>query len=93
MKTIFDNYRVEVSVTPPQWQHPPENDVGGKWHSDRIRDAEAVAKEIRRHVDGYDFINVQFDATHVCEHCGYRWDDPKSQFNDCCEKSMNPEEA
>lgn len=43
--------------------------------------------EIKRHVDQVGHVAVEFDQSHVCEHCGSAWTEDSTAYNGgCCSK-------
>ena len=72
------NYRVEVTPYGPgqsRWFSigNPENDE--RYAEKMQRECERVASEIRRHVDDVQCVDVLYDTTDVCSHCGRDWDE------------------
>lgn len=63
-KTIFENYRVEVS--PDIWYGPSHEK-----YLDALND---LKKDIVRHVDGIEDVSVQWDSKEVCEFCECEWE-------------------
>lgn len=56
----------------------------------RHRHAEEIAKQVKRHVDDWDDVSVEFDRPVVCEHCGYPWSEGDSDYNGgCCEADQS----
>lgn len=46
-----------------------------------------ISNQVRRHIDGVGFVEVDFDREYVCEHCGYKWTEDGDKYNGgCCDK-------
>lgn len=79
-KTTQDNWRVEVY---------PEH----TWmrNFDPKEDAEELAKQIKRHVDGIGCLRVECDTKTHCEFCECAWesdfDGPEGPY--CCQAAQN----
>lgn len=88
-KGTRSNFRVEVE---------PRN-LMAQTEEEWERDCEAIAEQIRRHVDGLPFghdrgVSVMWDTEFVCEHCGNRWTEDSDTYNGgCCDEDEenNPE--
>jgi hypothetical protein len=86
MKTpVYDNHRLEVYAENPYW--------GERTHKEQLANLETMKREVQRHVDGVSYVNVQFDTTYVCEHCGAKWTEDGDCNGGCCQKDMDEQEA
>lgn len=92
------DYRVEV--VPRDLGDLGWTSIGGMVRSDKemIAACEAIADQIRRHVDGLPSyrrkgVMVRWDETPVCSHCGSKWSEESHDYNGgCCDKdeTANP---
>lgn len=85
-KRIHDDYHVAVEIPEP-WRFGSATEAS--IHSLKVLELEAVAKSIKRHVDGIDGASVRFTTIIVCEHCEIA---VKDGFIDgepaCCEQAQ-----
>lgn len=98
MKKKKMDFRVEVEPRSPGDFGVAQ--ISGRDQSDEawIADCEAIADQIRRHVDGLPSygnrgVIVRWDEDPVCEHCGYDWTEGEDSPHNggCCaedEKTM-----
>lgn len=89
-----ENYRVEVE--PKYYGYGP----GSKFYKQHDhenglqRTCDAIAEQIRRHVDYTASVRVMFDQHPVCEHCGSHWTEDSAEYNGgCCDKDQEAQEA
>lgn len=88
-KMLRSNYRVEV--LPRQPGDYGFCVIGGQTQTDKEweRDCDAIASQIRRHIDGIarHGVSVLWDNDRVCEHCGSDWTEKSDVYNGgCCSK-------
>lgn len=58
-----------------------------RWERDMERRCEAIAADIKRHVDSVGSIGIEFDCDDVCSHCGNAWTEKSDTYNGgCCEQ-------
>lgn len=56
------------------------------------RRCEEIARQIKRHCDGFDRVEVNHEYEHVCSYCGAAWTEDSADFNGgCCDKDMEHE--
>lgn len=80
-KMYRDDIRVIVYPDTPSWRNEGLT----------LQDAEDIAEQIRRHVDGIaaNGVQVTWDASYVCEHCGHAWTEDSDTYNGgCCDKDL-----
>lgn len=71
---VRDNFRVEV--VPRHW--------GSATEQQKMDDAQAIAKQIHRHIDDIDTVSVDWDGKTVCGHCGLDWEEDEDGVPCCC---------
>lgn len=89
----YENYRVEV--IPAEQHYIIRLGKTRTEHEIKLDDAQKVAESIKRHVDDIEDVNVEVDASYVCEHCGEPWTEDSDTFNEgCCDEDLKhaPEE-
>lgn len=79
MKIIrYSNWRVEVTPVEP-WFTNSENE-----QVKMIDACNDLIKEIKRHCDGIESINYDYDQKEICSFCNYEWDADKNGMPACC---------
>jgi hypothetical protein len=73
------------------------NDEAGqrRWEKDMQQRCEAIADQVRRHVDDVGYVSVEWESSPVCSHCGSRWTEISDRYNGgCCDKDeeANPDQ-
>lgn len=64
-----------------------------RWERDMQDRCSEIAADIKRHVDNVGSVSIEFDRSHVCEHCGWVWTEEGSDYNGgCCEKDQAAED-
>lgn len=59
----------------------------------RERCAEIVAS-IKRHADEVGRVDIEWDSSHVCGHCGRVWTEESAEYNGgCCFQDQDAEDA
>jgi len=77
-KTIKENFRVEV--IPDEGHHAYEGLMG---------QCEDIRRQIKRHIDGYEDIRIEWDTKVICEFCGSVWEEEwDTELPFCCEKAQ-----
>ena len=71
--TVYPGY------TTNQWAYERLNTF-----EDQLRDAEALKKQIEKHVYGFSQVYVEWKTEVVCEHCGAGWEEPPA----CCDRAV-----
>jgi len=57
-------------------------------------ECEAMAAQIKRHVDDWKYVDVEQETEDVCEHCGGVWTEASQVFNGgCCQADEDAEKA
>ena len=76
------NFRVEVEPEAP-WLLSTKTpaDQEKAW----LRDTEAIAAAVRRHVDGAEHVLVRWTVEETCSHCGADWSDAP----ECCDAALS----
>ena len=74
-KSILENYRVVVE--PARFYRFESDD-------DKKRTCEDIAEQIKRHVDGIDYVVAEWDTRYVCSHCGRNWEVDDLGVPVCC---------
>jgi len=65
-----------------------------RYERDQEDRANEIAAQAKRHCDEVSRVDVEYDQAEVCEHCGYRWGEERSDYNGgCCEKDQEAEDA
>ena len=85
-KTIKENIRVTVSPDLPFY--PISDD-------EEIQKCKGIIEQIKRHVDDFDYVGIEYDTRHICEFCDSKWEvceddnDPDSLKGEpmCCVKA------
>lgn len=84
--TIKDNYRVEIipigqEVTfitrTPERVEQLYKDV-----------CKEMVEQVKRHIDNVADINMAFDITYYCSHCGREWDEDEKGVPACCDAAI-----
>lgn len=93
-KTRLENFRVVVEPTVSWYTRQTMfSDPEGYAKTVR-RDCEAIADQIKRHVDDVYSVGVDFDKVDCCEHCGYPWTEDSPHYNGgCCQADQDAEDA
>jgi protein-arginine kinase activator protein McsA len=81
-----ENYRVVVTPGCASW-------ISLSGRSDAEITCDSIADSIKRHVDDVASVEVEYDQTHVCEHCGNVWTETSDVYNGgCCDadEASNP---
>jgi len=79
-KQIHKNYRVECRVSD---YYEKRGDHKSLW-----RELNALADEIKRHVDGAESVDIEFDEVVVCEFCNSEWEIDEDGCPCCCDKAQ-----
>jgi len=73
-------YVIEVVAAERHWSRRPE--VEAHW-----LDAMDVKKQIERHCDDIESIQIRHDTKAVCSFCGAKWTEEDAEYNGgCCDK-------
>lgn len=94
-------YGFRVVVTPRSPGDFGNVFISGQTQSERdwVRQCEAIAQGIRRHVDdlpsgGDRGVSVEWNTALVCEHCGSDWTEESDAYNGgCCSKDVDPNDS
>jgi len=49
---------------------------------------ESIKKDIQRHVDGVNQIDIKWDKEEVCSYCGLTWETDEAGQPQCCTKAQ-----
>lgn len=98
-KTVRNNFRVEV--TPRRlgdFGLLMTNAFGNHTEREEESACEAIADEIKRHVDGLPTsrdrgVQIIWDSENVCEFCGSQWTEDGDYNGGCCTKDVEAENA
>jgi len=85
MKTVnIDDVYVRLQV-----RHPYMSDKQ-KAIAQKVRDAEHVVEQIKRHVDDVFDVEVVREYKGTCSHCGSRWTEDDPNYNGgCCHEDQD----
>ena len=77
MKTRkLENWRIEVE---PDFSDIDSDDSKREW-------CKAIARSIKRHVDGIETAILRVDGVDICSYCGERWTEDSDTYNGgCCD--------
>lgn len=94
--TRKDNWRVEVeiektfAVTLAEMSHEDQSKIDKVWQTN----TDAVAAQIRRHIDGAEHVMVKYDLHEECSLCGLEWEtEVDSDRPVCCNAAIAAWEA
>ncbi len=55
--------------------------------------AEQLAKQIKRHCDDIESVEIKTIEENICEFCGYGWTEDSAEYNGgCCDKDQDMHE-
>lgn len=81
---VKENYRVTVEID--DWYFHSIKDLAKK-HEIAMKDCGTIVSDIKRHVDGFSSVSIEYDNNPVCEHCGAAWTEDSNYYNGgCCRK-------
>lgn len=92
-----ENYRVTVTPDVRYMLHRRTGE-SKEQHAARIQEHQSdecntIASAIKRHVDNFGSVYVEYDRTEVCSHCGSVWTEGKDLYNGgCCGKDIAEED-
>ena len=89
-RTVLGNFRVVVEPTVSWYtRRTMSSDPEGYAKTVR-RDCETIVDQIKRHVDDFESVIVDFDKVDLCEHCGYLWTEDNPHYNGgCCQADQD----
>lgn len=79
-KTLMCGMQVVVEVDDGAGYIEPNSDEAKRI----IRRADDVAHQIKRHVDGWQYVNVDSKIVSMCQFCGAPWSEDDNDYNGGC---------
>lgn len=78
------NFGATIRVSDSFFHKTPESIEKG--YMDRCRE---IADQIKRHVDETGSVDIEFDTTAICSHCGHEWEVDETGLPQCCQKAQS----